>query len=400
MKYLPLLALCACTTPMSMAHALELFDEFEKDLFLQTIETRIQTELPPTNHQAKAQSQTIQASTESLAVSLMPSIDINSMVLGQIQKAKSALKSDEETISALQSATSPKQEVNIDDDAYNQGLLNSQKATAKPNNIIDHYQQVAKQDSTRFMLSLDERQQLKTQMTGISFVTDPQFIQKSRSIKEALKALTQFKFLISDYPPLNLMDKDKQAQSFFIDLIKQIHAQYQQPIDTEQFEQVPLSRAFYLMQGIQKNILLGLAKTKSTTNKYKWVGPVGYNQISLYTLEDRSLSKALETANIGVIRESAARDLLLEQGFYRYRLQPSLTMDSLVKKLDTKRIDAIAISTQSDTVEKIEKSYQIKLKEIKKIGNVPVYFAMSEMTDEAVVQGLQQMIESIDINAM
>ena len=151
-------------------------------------------------------------------------------------------------------------------------------------------------------------------------------------------------------PPLNFAGRHGEVQGFSSELLRLMADQAGMALE---LQLMPWPRAVKAAAAQANHILYSLTRLPDREGRYRWVGPISERRLMLYRMsEAEPLPKLRELRDlqqlgerkIGVVRESAAAQLLHAQGLRAgAELELALDDSSNLRKLLARRMDLIAM---------------------------------------------------------
>ncbi len=147
-------------------------------------------------------------------------------------------------------------------------------------------------------------------------------------------------------PPLNFQRPGEAPSGFAVELLRMIAEQAKLPLT---MEVMPWPRAASSAAARPGSVLFSLTRQPEREQHFKWLGPISERRIVVYRLSARTEVKAsdirhLNGHKLGVVRESAAAQLLLSAGLRPdVELEVALDDASNLRKLLAGRMDLLVM---------------------------------------------------------
>ncbi len=156
-------------------------------------------------------------------------------------------------------------------------------------------------------------------------------------------------YLTEDIHPYNYLENGE-LKGIAVDLLKLIWQDL--GIEPQEIKILPWARAYRMLQNGERTVLFSTAKTEERADQFKWACPITTSSGTAFiALKSKHLvvnsAQDLKKYKIGTIRNDAAEQLLLYQGFDAERIEPVSNLFQNLKKLEVGRIDLIAYNDDS-----------------------------------------------------
>lgn len=201
-----------------------------------------------------------------------------------------------------------------------------------------------------------------------------------------------------DWKPYNFQEGDK-IVGFSTEIVEAVLQKANLSFTIELF---PWARS-YKMALEEKNVLIyTIARTEEREHLFKWVGPFAPRLMYLFKLKKRTdiVLNTLEDAKkhkIGVVREDATTQLLLQHGFeVNKQLELAAAEDINQRKLFAERIDLIAGSELSVALQL--KDMGLAFADLEKtivLAKGDYYMAFSQATDDDIVERVRKALNEV-----
>lgn len=213
---------------------------------------------------------------------------------------------------------------------------------------------------------------------------------------EAAPAKSGVRLITENFPPFNFMGKDGTAKGKSTAVVRGILSRLGQAAD---IEVLPWSEGYSLALNTTNVGLFSAARTLAREPLFKWVGPIGAFEKSLYgransTLEIASLDAARSAGSICVVSDDVRAQMLTERGFTN--LVFAQTDEACVRDLASGKVELWFGSPDSAPFtaymagvdpDGMKVAYSVEKSEI--------YIAFSNSTPDATVKEWQGALDSM-----
>jgi len=165
---------------------------------------------------------------------------------------------------------------------------------------------------------------------------------------------------------------------------------------------LPWSRALKLLAKKKNSALFSTARTPGRENKYKWAGPLAKLDMVFFNkagsdISFKSLEDAKKVAKIGVTKNVATHEILVNQGFKNLDVMQSGSDDKNLRRLTKGRIDVwptvyfagIYSAKKMGLLDKIEVVPGVS------IMSGALYIAFNKQTDNKIIQQWQSSLDQL-----
>jgi len=209
-------------------------------------------------------------------------------------------------------------------------------------------------------------------------------------------AASGVRLITEDFPPFNFAGKDGTAKGKSTAIVRGILLRLGQAAT---IEVLPWSDGYNLALNTTNTALFSTARTLARDPLFKWVGPIGSFEKSLYASASTSfaissLDDARKVASICVVKDDVRQQMLTERGFTNLMLAPS--DEDCIRKLvagnttlwfgsaDTAPFSTFTAGVSMD---RIRMAYNVEKNEI--------FIAFSKSTPDSTVQAWQSALDSM-----
>lgn len=208
-----------------------------------------------------------------------------------------------------------------------------------------------------------------------------------------------FKIFSAPMPPYSI-SKGMQLSGISVDILTQIMATAGYPLDAKDFKLVQGCYGLRTTQKGPKCIMLNCVKTKTNSPGFKWVGPMTTSKYVLIgkidAEQDISIPKDLLSRKTATIFNSPPERALMTTGVPSNILKRSSSHVLPLRQLADKKIDYFATRAATATYQMKSLSMEPKdYKIIKVYKEVPLYFAFSKDTDDALIKKLNEALKAL-----
>lgn len=200
-------------------------------------------------------------------------------------------------------------------------------------------------------------------------------------------------------PPFNFTQNDKVVGSS-TKLLETLLHQSGHTIAHSHITLTSWSRGYHEALNTPNTILYSMARTLEREHLFKWVGPIDTLTIGLIAKKSAHVvikePQDLHRYTIAVMHDSAAESLLLKLGLQTKQLERFTNATSQLKKLQDKRVDAMASSVEamyamlnSEGLDPLEYETVYVLKQS------DLYFAFHKETDDEIIEALNHLLQKI-----
>jgi len=149
-------------------------------------------------------------------------------------------------------------------------------------------------------------------------------------------------FMTEEYPPNNFK-ADGKLQGIFVDVVEVLMKKVKSKLTRKDIQILPWPNAFKRLQKKKNTALFSMAKTPEREALFKFVGPVTSIREVLIAKKDAAIKinspEDINTYTVGVIRNDIGEKNTLQAGVDPKRIMHVPKIKSIIKMLDTGRID-------------------------------------------------------------
>lgn len=165
--------------------------------------------------------------------------------------------------------------------------------------------------------------------------------------QQVINSIEQLNWITEEYPPFNFKDpKTGEITGAAVEVLLQIFSKIGISSGNIKLKIYPWARGYYKVLNDPGTALFSTTYTVDRLQKMKFVGPVVPNIVAVIAAKSSQLSvglpKDLNHLKIGVVRDDIGEQLLISQGVNPDAIDQLNSGLSMVKKLASGRIDAIA----------------------------------------------------------
>lgn len=233
---------------------------------------------------------------------------------------------------------------------------------------------------------------MKFRLLMIILLLFPMFIPLAASGPEDITYITE------DYPPENYLENGE-LKGYAVEILKEVWREMgvaEQPIQV-----MPWARGYATALNQPDIMLFAMARNSEREKLFKWVGPIYYTRIKLFSLRNADYNiKTIDDAKelrTGVMRNDIGDRILIEKDFPETSLTRVRELKQLIMMLKTGRIDLIC-TTETSLKNEIarHKELNISYKTVLLLEEIQVYYAFSSQTDDMTVSRFQKALTGID----
>lgn len=166
-------------------------------------------------------------------------------------------------------------------------------------------------------------------------------------------------------------------------------------------EVLPWARAYHLALTEPNILIYSLARTKTRTNKFKWVGRIMALEYYLYGSFDSDINLKTPLATLKKFRVGTVRDSAVDQYLRANNFKKLTTVVQGIQNFnlfEQKRIDLFPANQSSFQAVCLEYAFNCQaLKPLHKldISSIDLYMAFSELTDDILVEKVRMAYEEV-----
>ena len=150
------------------------------------------------------------------------------------------------------------------------------------------------------------------------------------------------RLMTEEFPPYQFYEGDSKAiTGISIEIVQAIQAKIG---NADEIKVLPWNRALKLLAKHPNNALFSTARTPAREDKYKWVGPLSKLEMVFFkkkgsAINFTSMEEAKTIAKIGVTKNVATHEILLNLGFENLDVLKSGSDDKNLRRLLKGRVD-------------------------------------------------------------
>lgn len=218
--------------------------------------------------------------------------------------------------------------------------------------------------------------------------------------------LNEYQFITEEFPPYNFQDSSGVATGMNTDLVVYLFKKMELDLSIYDIKVWPWARGYREVQNpISKSALYSTTRTDNREELFKWVGPLSYSNNTIIVKKGNPASLKIEsdedfkTVNVifGAIRDDIGHQTLLKYGVDEKNINLSSSISSLMKMLQTGRIDAISYNkdvffwlAKQEGYSGFEPLYT------KELGEHYIAFPLG--TDDSLIQMMQEALNEVREN--
>jgi polar amino acid transport system substrate-binding protein len=222
--------------------------------------------------------------------------------------------------------------------------------------------------------------------------------------REVAQAIENLNWITEENPPFNYRDPDTgKVTGIAVDVLLQIFNNLGISSEKVNLYIYPWARGYHKILNDQGTALFSTTYTAERLQKMTFVGPIVPNVVAVFALKSSLLSiespDDLNRLKIGVVRDDIGEQLLIAQGIKPAAIDRLNSGLSMVKKLDSGRIDAIAY-TQAATqfLFKTENINPDKFEIIHVLKTSSMGYAFHNSTDARILESIRQALNELIAN--
>lgn len=172
--------------------------------------------------------------------------------------------------------------------------------------------------------------------------------------------------------------------------------------NTDPIKVLPWNRALKLLAKHKNSALFSTARTPQRENKYKWVGPLAKLEMVFFKkagsdIAFNSMDEAKKLSKIGVTKNIATHEILVNQGFENLEVMQSGSDDKNIRRLIKGRVDVwptvyyagIYSAKQMGVLDQIEAVPGVT------IMSGFLYIAFNKETDDRIIHQWQTALDEL-----
>ncbi|PCI39418.1 MAG: hypothetical protein COB46_08875 [Rhodospirillaceae bacterium] len=203
-----------------------------------------------------------------------------------------------------------------------------------------------------------------------------------------------------EFPPYQFYEgESKVATGISIEIVQAIQNKIG---NTDEIKILPWNRALKLLAKKKNSALFSTARTPAREDKYKWVGPLSKLEMVFFkkkgsTVHFTSLDEAKTVAKIGVTKNVATHEILVNLGFENLDVLKSGSDDKNLKRLLKGRVDVWPTAYYAGiySAKRIGIADQIEAIPNVKLMSGDLYLAFNKDTDSHVIHEWQAALDQL-----
>lgn len=211
--------------------------------------------------------------------------------------------------------------------------------------------------------------------------------------------LNKLTFITESYPPYNF-ETSGLLKGIAVDLLIAASNKAGSPVKRGQIKVYPWARGYRATLEEPDHVLFATTRTKEREPLFKWAGPIAKTKIVLLAKNDNDVKintpEDIAKYTVGTIRDDVGEQLVKALGVPESMIKPSSNADSLVKKLNTGRVDLWAYEEnvarwfiKKNNLQNSDFSVVYTLKEAE------LFYAFSKKTSDDLINQLQKGIDEV-----
>lgn len=216
---------------------------------------------------------------------------------------------------------------------------------------------------------------------------------------------SHLRILTEDFPPYNFKNSDGKLTGQSTELVRTILKNLNQTSDIELME---FSKAYSILSSGPNVMFYSVGRTSEREDKFKWVGPIGQWELTLYASKNSDISSSFSSAKndadrteiaksvskICVVKDDVRHQYLVANGFKNI---DAVAEDAIcAKKLASEQVDLwFGSSTSFEKIvneAKLQTSYFSAVYSVEKND---LYFAFSKDVPDSVISAWQKELNAI-----
>jgi len=203
-----------------------------------------------------------------------------------------------------------------------------------------------------------------------------------------------------EFPPYQFYEgESKVATGISIEIVQAIQNKIG---NTDEIKILPWNRALKLLAKKKNSALFSTARTPAREDKYKWVGPLSKLEMVFFkkkgsAINFTSLDEAKTVAKIGVTKNVATHEILVNLGFENLDVLKSGSDDKNLKRLLKGRVDVWPTAYYAGiySAKRIGIADQIEAIPNVKLMSGDLYLAFNKDTDSHVIHEWQAALDQL-----
>ena len=171
--------------------------------------------------------------------------------------------------------------------------------------------------------------------------------QKFKDPSQVIQAIKDLNWITEEFPPFNYEDPNTgEITGASVEVLMQIFSKLGIKSEDINLKIYPWARGYHKVLNDSKTVLFSTTYTLDRLQKMKFLGPIAPNVIAVTAHKSRQLNitsiKDLNQLKISVVRDDIGEELLAELKVKPEAIDPLNSGLSMVKKLASGRVDAVA----------------------------------------------------------
>lgn len=210
------------------------------------------------------------------------------------------------------------------------------------------------------------------------------------------------KLMTEEFAPYQYYDgegDEKVLTGISVQIVKEIQKRVG---NNDEMKVLPWSRSLKLLEKKKNSALFSTARTPSREDKYKWVGPLAKLEMIFFRkvgsgVSFSSMEEAKKISKVGVTKNVATHEILMNQGFKNLDVMQSGSDDKNLKRLIKGRIDVWPTGYYSGiyNAKKIGVIDQIEVVPGVSILSGSLYIAFNKETDTRIINVWQTALDDM-----
>jgi polar amino acid transport system substrate-binding protein len=219
--------------------------------------------------------------------------------------------------------------------------------------------------------------------------------------KQLARVLESLNWITEEYPPFNYRDpKTGDISGMAVETLSLIFAKLGVSSENITFKLYPWARGYHNVLNDHGTVLFSTTYTTERVAKMKFVGPIAPNVVAVIAAKSSQLSvKSIEDLNqlkIGVVRDDIGEQLLISRGVKPHAIDRLNSGLSMVKKLASGRIDAVAYAHATTQI--LFNTVNINPEEFEIIFILQASYmgyAFHKSTDERILEPMRKALDEL-----
>ncbi|MFT4650473.1 MAG: polar amino acid transport system substrate-binding protein [Polaribacter sp.] len=221
---------------------------------------------------------------------------------------------------------------------------------------------------------------------------------------QIIKTIENLNWITEEYPPFNYRDPTTGAiTGASVEILMQIFAKLGIKSDSINLRLYPWARGYHEVLNNTGTVLFSTTYTQKRLENMKFLGPVAPNVVTVTALKSSQLNiesaEDLNRLKISVVRDDIGEQLLVEQGVKAEAIDQLNSGLSMVKKLASGRVDAVAY-THVTTLKLFEQAkinpddFEI----IYVLKRSSMGYAFHNATDDRILEPMRKALDELIVN--